>query len=70
MEIREYENGKYQVWRQNEVLRPGKLEWYNAYHSQHEFMFYYEKDSAEYEIKQVLAKENCVKVHEVEVSIK
>lgn len=38
--IKEYKNGKFQVWKENEVLRPCTLEWEGAYQAKHQFMYY------------------------------
>lgn len=40
IEIREYANGKFQVWRDDEVLRPKVLEFEGGYQSKHDFMFF------------------------------
>ena len=47
MEIREYKNGKFQVFDDDKVLRPCNLEWEGGYQSHHDFMFFSSFDEAE-----------------------
>ena len=49
--------GKYQIWKDDKVLYPRKLEWKNHYQSKHDFMFYDTLDQAESAVKQVITKD-------------
>lgn len=67
IEIREFKNGEFQVWRGDEVLRPDCCEWLGDEHSEHEWMFFGSMKKALRQLKAALAKETCIKVHKVTI---
>jgi len=69
IEIREFRSGEFQVWKDNEVLRPYHFTWYPHYHSKLNFFFFKEKKEALKQIKMTLDKESCVKVHKVSIEL-
>jgi hypothetical protein len=68
MEIKEFANGKFQIWDGNMVLDPNRLKWENDYQSQHDFMFFRSIKQAKQAILDVSNKEKCVAVHKVEIT--
>jgi len=69
MEIREYANGKFQVWHNNEVLQPKEIVWERDYQSKHDFMYFDSYFAAESGIMQLQAKragERVVNVCKIE----
>jgi hypothetical protein len=70
MEIREFKNGTFQVWRDNKVLRPEELTWENDYQSEHNFMRFSTMKSATKAVEDVLAKELIVNTYTVTIDKK
>ncbi len=68
MEIREYASGKFQVWKDNEVLRPNTLDWEGCHNSNHLFMYFNSLSAAKKAAKKVITKEEgekCIKTHSI-----
>lgn len=65
MEIREFKNGKFQVWKGDEVLSPHGLKWMGSHHADSYDMFVSSLGEAGDIIDMLKAKEEVVKVHKV-----
>jgi hypothetical protein len=66
--IKEFRNGKCQIWKGNKVLRPKFFEWLGKHQAQHDFMFFDSIEDAKQAIKDYSSFEKgneCIKIHEV-----
>ena len=61
IEIKEFKNGRFQVWRDNMVLRPEEFMWWNHYQASHEFMYFDNFDDTESAVEYIMNKENLVR---------
>ena len=63
--IRENELGQFQVWKDNQVLRPSGLKWMPHYQADHDFMWVNSKKKAVSIAKEALRKYTVIKETEV-----
>jgi hypothetical protein len=63
--IREHGDGKIQVWRGNNVLRPSTLGWEKSIHADHDFMFFNNIKDAKKAIEKRILREKIVNTYTV-----
>jgi len=70
IELKEFKNGKFQVWRDKKVLSPRDLIWWNDYQASHDFMYFNSFEDADSAAKSIMDKESLVNTTIYEVKNK
>ena len=70
IEIKEFADGTFQVWRNNQVLRPYEYEWFGENQQFHSFMYYDSlkdaREDADRALKHERDKNTVIKTHKLQ----